>query len=69
MYDDYKENDYKIIKKKIKKKFDYGSDHKLNLIKSKKLNLYKNFILHDNNKKFPSNLNKFNYIYANSAYW
>ncbi len=71
LYDDYKENDYKIIvKKKSKKKFDYGSDYKLNLIKkSKKLNLYRNFILHDNNKKFPSNLNKFNYIYANSAYW
>ena len=38
LYDDYKENDYKIIvKKNQKKKFDYGSDHKLNLIKKQKV--------------------------------
>ena len=71
LYDFYQKGKYKIkVKLKPKKKYTFGTDHKLNLIeKSKGLKLYKNFLLHDNNIKLPSKIGKFNYIYANSSYW
>ena len=71
VYDYFKNDEYKIkIKKNTKKKFSLGTDYKINLIeKSRKLNLYKNFLLHDNNKKLPKSIGKYDFIYANSSYW
>ncbi len=71
IYDYFDNNKYEIkIKKNTKKKFSLGSDYKINLInKSRKLNLYKNFLLHDNNKKLPKSIGKYDFIYANSTYW
>ena len=71
LYDSFNKKDYKLsIKKKPKVKYTMGTDYKKNLIeKSRKLNLYKKFLLHDNNKSLPDNIGQFDYIYANSAYW
>ena len=68
---DYFDNDYKVdITKKPDFVFEYGSDWKENLIKkSKKLNFYKNLLLHNNNKKLPFSDRQFNYIYSNATYW
>ena len=68
---DYFDNDYKVdITKKPDFVFEYGSDWKENLIKKyKKLNFYKNLLLHNNNKKLPFSDRQFNYIYSNATYW
>lgn len=59
-----------IITKKPEYKIDYILDHKQALLdKSKTLNLYNNFILHDANKKLPFKDNEFYTIYSNIVYW
>ncbi len=69
IYDNYKK--YKInVTKYPKKKFTFGTDWKNNLLKkSKKLNFYKNLILHDNNLKLPFKDNHFDFMYNSSSYW
>ena len=68
---DYFDIGYKpriITKPKVR--FDYHTDWKKNLqSKAKKLNFYKNTVLHDNNKTLPFESKYFNFIYSNSAYW
>ena len=70
VYDHYDNSYYLKTVKDPKYFYNYGSDWKKNLInKSKKLNFYKNFILHDNNLTMPLENEKFKYIYSNASYW
>ena len=51
-------------------KIDYGTDWKQTLLnKAATLDIYKNLILHDNNRKLPFEDNFFKTIYSNSIYW
>jgi len=48
----------------------YGTDWKKNLLnRAKKLNLYRNLILHDNNNPLPFEDNFFKRMFSNSIYW
>ena len=68
---DHFEESYNVkISKKSDFKIDYGTDWKQTLLdKASKLNLYKNLILHDNNKPLPFPDNHFKTIYSNAVYW
>jgi SAM-dependent methyltransferase len=71
LFDEFNENyDVKFIKKP-EIKIDYGSDWKQALLdKAEKVDLYKNLVLHDNNKlPLPFEDNFFKTIYSNSVYW
>ena len=71
IYDDYNENyEVKFVKQSTTK-IDYGADWKQSLLdKAAKLDLYKNLVLHDNNKlPLPFSDNYFKTIYSNSVYW
>ncbi len=71
IFDDYDENYEVKFVKKHQMKIDYGSDWKQSLLdKAKKLDLYKNLVLHDNNNiPLPFEDNFFKTIYSNSVYW
>lgn len=71
IFDSYNENYDVPIENFPKYKIDFGSDWKESLInKSKKLEIYRKLILHDNNKKpFPLDDNFFKIIHSNSIYW
>ena len=68
---DYYDKNFKVkIIKKPKYFVDTGSDWKKNLLKkSKKLNFYKNLLLHNNEKKFNLADNSYDLVFSNSAYW
>ncbi len=69
-FDYFDESYFVEIKNRPDLNYQYGSDWKQNLLsKAKKLDFYKEFLLHDNNKGFPFENEKFKYIYTNSAYW
>ena len=69
IYDSYNIN-YKVkYKKKGRKQIDYGADWKQDLIdKAKKTGIYKNLIVHDNNKPLPLKNNHFDTISNNTIY-
>ena len=69
-YDHYDSN-FKIkILKEPKYKIETGTDWKKNLLKkSKKLNLYKNLLLHNNEYKIDIPDNSYDLVFSNSAYW
>ena len=71
IYDSYDDDYHVEYVKSPKLKIDYGTDWKQSLLnKASKLNLYKNLILHDNNKlPLPFEDNFFKTIYSNSVYW
>lgn len=71
IYDDYNENYEVKYVKKPDIKIDYGADWKQALLdKADKLDLYKNLVLHDNNKlPLPFSDNFFKTVYSNSVYW
>lgn len=71
IYDDYNENYEVKFVKKPDIKIDYGTDWKQALLdKADKLDLYKNLVLHDNNKlPLPFSDNFFKTVYSNSVYW
>lgn len=71
IFDHYNQNYHVPITKKPSTMIDYGSDWKKALIdKASKLNLYKNLVVHDNNKiPLPFEDNFFKTIYSNSVYW
>ena len=71
IYDDYNENYEVKYVKKPDIKIDYGADWKQSLLdKAAKLDLYKNLVLHDNNKlPLPFSDNFFKTVYSNSVYW
>lgn len=71
VYDSYSEN-YKVkINNRASTMIDYGTDWKQALLdKASKLSLFKNLLLHDNNKiPLPFSDNYFRTIYSNSIYW
>ena len=71
IFDDFNE-DYNVkFIKKPEIKIDYGSDWKQALLdKAEKIDLYKNLVLHDNNKlPLPFEDNYFKTVYSNSVYW
>ena len=67
----YYDKNYKVkIIKKPKYIVETGTDWKNNLLrKSEKLNLYKNLILHNNEKKLDIVENSYDLVFSNSAYW
>lgn len=71
IYDCYDESYNVPILNFPNQKFDFGTDWKQTLLdKSIKLDLYKNLILHDNNKKpLPFSDGYFKLIHSNSIYW
>ena len=71
IFDEYDENYEAKFVKKHQIKIDYGSDWKQALLdKAKKLDLYKNLVLHDNNQlPLPFKDDFFKTIYSNSVYW
>ena len=71
IFDNFTE-DYNVkFIKKPEAQIDYGLDWKQALLdKANKLDLYKNLVLHDNNKlPLPFEDNFFKTIYSNSVYW
>ena len=68
---DYYDKNFKVkILKKPKYIIHTGTDWKNNLLrKSKKLNLYKKLIIHNNEKKFDFIDNSYDLVFSNSAYW
>jgi len=71
IFDHFNENYNVPILKKPSTMIDYGSDWKKALIdKASKLDLYKNLVVHDNNKiPLPFENDFFKTIYSNSVYW
>ncbi|MCV0430387.1 methyltransferase domain-containing protein [Nitrosopumilus sp.] len=71
IHDSFDENYAVKILKNADKQIDYGTDWKQNLLsKAEKLGLYKNLVLHDNNKTpLPFKDDFFKTIYSNSVYW
>lgn len=70
IYDAFDPNYSPEIISPPKSQIDYGTDWKQTLLnKAATLNIYKNLILHDNNKKLPFEDNFFKTIYSNSIYW
>ena len=67
----YYDKNFKVkIIKKPKYIVETGTDWKNNLLrKSEKLNLYKNLILHNNEKKLDIVENSYDLVFSNSAYW
>ena len=59
------------IKKKSRHQFNTVTDWKSGLLdKAKKLKIYKNFILHDNNVlPLPFNDEEYDFIHSNAVYW
>ena len=59
------------IKKNTKLKFDTVTDWKQGLLdKAKKLKIYKNFILHDNNVlPLPFENESYDFVHSNAVYW
>ncbi len=70
VFDHYDKNFKLKIKKKASYKIDTGTDWKINLLKkSKHLNLYKNLLLQNNEKRLKLKDNSFDLVYSNSSYW
>jgi len=71
IFDSYDGNLWKpVIKKKPHFQVTYGTDWKQSLLnKAKKLGIYKNLLLHDNNNPLPFEANSFLRVYTNSIYW
>lgn len=58
------------IKKHPNYKMDYGTDWKQKLLnKAAKLDFYENLVLHDSNKPFPFEDNKFKTIFSDTVNW
>lgn len=69
IYNTYKKNSKKIIKKKVKNKFDLVIDHKENLLKQARLlDISNTYLKHDCNKSIKIK-DKFDLIYTNILYW
>lgn len=71
IYDAYNENyEVKFVKKPTMQ-IDYGADWKQAMLdKAAKVEVYKNLVLHDNNKlPLPFSDNYFKSIHSNSVYW
>lgn len=71
IFNSYDRNIWKpMIKKTPHFQVTYGIDWKQSLLnKAKKLGIYKNLLLHDNNNPFPLESHSFHRIYTNSIYW
>lgn len=71
IYDAYDENYEVKFVKKPSMQIDYGTDWKQALLdKAAKVEVYKNLVLHDNNKlPLPFSDNYFKSIHSNSVYW
>jgi len=70
IYDSYDKDVYNNVIFPNDIKFDYGIDHKNNLIKKARiLNMYNELIVLDLNKDLPNEDSSVDFIFSNSIYW